>query len=478
MKQLKRHLPEIEVDENDPFLNCKLGRKSIAPILADVVSTYGETGTVIALDGDWGTGKTTFVRMWRRYLELKGFPALYFNAWECDFVEDPLIALLGELKELRADDASFKKVASVTTKVLTTGAIELGKGLVKKLTGADCDKIVDKTSDVLEEEFSKALDQYKESKASLLDFKSALQEYVAFNVKDIEHPVVFIVDELDRCNPTFAVKTLERIKHLFDIPNLVFVLATNKKQLQYAIQGYYGSPNLDGNAYLRRFIDLEYTLPRPDTDTFCRYLFEQYEFSEFFDSKERKEYSFNESESDLFLNMMAKTIGKSSLSIRSIDKIINHCRLALKGFGNNQYVHPDILITLCYMRMVYPSDYSDIKEGKLKMQELFDILEQHVYNSFLLSVDDKYQTTSKRQVSFTIGKILLSYNQNEHGIERFEDFKPSKNDKEEMVFPVRSSVIDNKELQNALNSYYNRINSVASTDHIIKRIEITQSIKH
>jgi hypothetical protein len=112
------------------------------------------------------------------------------------------------------------------------------------------------------------------------------------------------------------------------------------------------------------------------------------------------------------------------------------------------------------------------------MQELLYILEQHVYNSFLLSVDDKYQTTSKRQVSFTIGKILLSYNQNEHGIERFEDFKPSKNDKEEMVFPVRSSVIDNKELQNALNSYYNRINSVASTDHIIKRIEITQSIKH
>ena len=144
MKQLKRHLPEIEVDENDPFLNCKLGRKSIAPILADVVSTYGETGTVLALDGDWGTGKTTFVKMWKRYLELNGFPALYFNAWECDFVEDPLIALLGELKELRADDASFKKVASVTTKVITTGAIELGKGLVKKLTGADCDKIVDK----------------------------------------------------------------------------------------------------------------------------------------------------------------------------------------------------------------------------------------------------------------------------------------------------------------------------------------------
>ena len=477
MKQLKRHLPEIEVDENDPFLNCKLGRKSIAPILADVVSTYGETGTVLALDGDWGTGKTTFVKMWKRYLELNGFPALYFNAWECDFVEDPLIALLGELKELRADDASFKKVASVTTKVITTGAIELGKGLVKKLTGADCDKIVDKTSDVLEEEFSKALDQYKESKASLLDFKLALQEYVAFNVKDIEHPVVFIVDELDRCNPTFAVKTLERIKHPFDIPNLVFVLATNKEQLQYAVQGYYGSPNLDGNAYLRRFIDQEYSLPTPDTETFCRYLFDQYEFSDFFDSQSRKQYSFNESECDLFLNMMAKIIGKSALSLRSLDKIINHCRLALKGFSASQYVHPDILITLCYMKMVFPEAYYDIKLGKFKMQNLLDVLEKKVFSNYLGSVDNKY-SSSKRQVAFTIGKILIAYNTGDGGIERFEDFKPTKDEKGESVFPVKSNVIDNKEMQEALNCYHSGSNCVASTDHIIKRIEITQPIQH
>ena len=73
MKQLIRHLPEIIVDEANPFLHCKLGRESIAPILTDVVSTYGQTGTVIALDGAWGSGKTTFVRMWTQYLKNNGF---------------------------------------------------------------------------------------------------------------------------------------------------------------------------------------------------------------------------------------------------------------------------------------------------------------------------------------------------------------------------------------------------------------------
>ena len=477
MKQLIRHLPEIEVDKAEPFLNCKLGRKDIAPILTGIVSTYGETGCVIALDGEWGTGKTTFVRMWKQYLVNNDFAALYFNAWECDFVDDPLIAILGELKELHADDAKFKNVVALGTKVLTAGAVELGKGLLKKLTGADYNKIDDKVCDVLETAFSKAVDKYAESKTTLEEFKSALREYVASNVKDIEHPVVFIVDELDRCNPSFAVKTLERIKHLFDIPNIVFVLATNKEQLQYAIQGYYGSPNLDGNAYLRRFIDEEYTLPKPNTETFCQYLFDQYAFSEFFDSKERRKHSFNESESDLFLNMMAKTISKSQLSLRSIDRIINHCRLALKGFRIDQYVHPDILITMCYMRMVYPNDYAAVKNSQLDIQGLLDVLEKQVFNEYLTSKEDKYDT-SKRQIAFTIGKILTAYNSNERGIERYDDFKPTKTDDDKQAFPVHTNLLVEEELQEALNCYYSRYNSVAPLNFIIERIELTQTLLH
>lgn len=478
MKQLIRHLPEIVVDETNPFLHCKLGRESIAPILTDVVSTYGQTGTVIALDGAWGSGKTTFVRMWTQYLKNNGFAALYFNAWECDFVDDPLVALLGELKELHADDSNYKKVASVGAKVLAAGAWEAGKSVLKKFTGLDSERIIDKASDVLEGEFSKALDQYAESKATLSEFKKALQEFIAFNVSDIEHPVVFIVDELDRCCPTFAVKTLERIKHLFDIPNLVFVIATNKEQLQYAIQGFYGSPNLDGNAYLRRFIDQEYSLPKPETEAFCKYLFDQYGFSDFFDSPERKKYSFNESESELFLSLMAKTIGKSSLSLRSVDKIINHCRLALKGFANNQYVHPDLFVTLCYMRLVYPEVYSKIRNNQLTIQELLDVLELQVFKEILTSQEDKYHTTSKRQVAYTIGKMLSSYNVNENGIEKFDDFKPQKNQDGKNVFPVKVNTLDNEMIQDALNCYCNRFHELAPIDHLIKRIDITQSIQH
>ena len=126
------------------------------------------------------------------------------------------------------------------------------------------------------------IDDYKQQKASITEFKKALIEYVAFYAN--ERPVVFFIDELDRCNPTFAVHVLERIKHLFDIPNIIFVLAVNKSQLQYAIEGYYGSSKMNSEEYMRRFIDVEYTLPEPSMEQYCRYLASQHDFNTFFDN--------------------------------------------------------------------------------------------------------------------------------------------------------------------------------------------------
>lgn len=89
----------------------------------------------------------------------------------------------------------------------------------------------------------------------LRNLRAACSRFIADNAG--EKPVVFFIDELDRCRPDYSVKVLERIKHLFDLPNIIFVLSVNKKQLGHAIQGFYGTSSLDADDYLRRFIDLE-----------------------------------------------------------------------------------------------------------------------------------------------------------------------------------------------------------------------------
>ena len=72
--------------------------------------------------------------------------------------------------------------------------------------------------------------------------------------KDIsESNLVIFVDELDRCRPTFAVQLLERIKHLFDIPKIVFVLSLDKKQMEASIKAVYGA-EIDAAEYSTPFL--------------------------------------------------------------------------------------------------------------------------------------------------------------------------------------------------------------------------------
>ena len=79
-------------------------------------------------------------------------------------------------------------------------------------------------------------------------------------------PLVMVVDELDRCRPTFAIELLERIKHLFDVPYLVFVIGIDEEQLKKSLKSVYG--DIDTQNYLQKFIDVETTLPQLSTDDF------------------------------------------------------------------------------------------------------------------------------------------------------------------------------------------------------------------
>ena len=72
--------------------------------------------------------------------------------------------------------------------------------------------------------------------------------------------MVFIIDELDRCRPTFAIELLERVKHIFDVPNIVFVFGINREELTKSLRSVYGE--IEAEEYLRRFFDMELRLCR------------------------------------------------------------------------------------------------------------------------------------------------------------------------------------------------------------------------
>ena len=137
-------LPEPIIDKEKPFKNCKLDRQQYADILTKVVSQ--NHGCVFAIDGKWGSGKTTFVKMWKQSLVNQHFHVLYFNVWEHDFITDPIIGLISQFRDMAEGDdakAKFAKIAAAAGKVTRGMLPSIVKGLTKKYLGEDVVDVIE-----------------------------------------------------------------------------------------------------------------------------------------------------------------------------------------------------------------------------------------------------------------------------------------------------------------------------------------------
>ncbi|MEP3350005.1 MAG: P-loop NTPase fold protein [Marinomonas sp.] len=244
---------------------------------------------VVNLNGAWGTGKTYFVTEWKKLVEEQGHIAVKIDAWESDYLNDPLAIIIAELLEQVRDrienyDKDFEdKEKEVANAILNIGkdilpilAKILGKHLLGKAATDDIASLLGKaTGSLLSNEKLKddlnigelglsVVRQHKQHKQFTQDFKKQARDLVDFALEGNPNKQVFVfIDELDRCRPTYAIEMLETVKHLFDIPNFIFVLSTDTNQLQHSIKAVYGH-DFDSHEYLSRFFEQRLTLPEPD----------------------------------------------------------------------------------------------------------------------------------------------------------------------------------------------------------------------
>ncbi len=471
---MKSKLENIRIDPDNPFANCKLERAKFALPLREIVKSYSD-GCVLAINGKWGTGKTTFVKMWQEYLEKYDIQTLYYNAWKNDFVSDPLVSLLGELSkfdEVNGAKEKMEGVVSVAGRIIMDMAPAIARGVVKKVSGIDADEIGDIISDgvasgsvMLKHEIEK----YKEQKSTLEHFRTKLEELVEIICNG--NPLVFIIDELDRCNPAFAVKVLERIKHLFDIPNIVFVLSIDKEQLCHSICGYYGSESIDAQEYLRRFIDIEFSLPQPNAENFCNYLYDYYEFDDFFNNQERLDYFRNRDEATSFKKMARELMAYLNLPLRMVDRIFSNTRLALRMFSYSNYVHEKMLFILVYLRICKFSVYDKMRHHDYMLQEFANEIE-NLFPKDMLRYD--YETHS---FYYTLALLILCYNldENERDIEtlcKTENGKISQ-------LCISFQYIDEERIKTAIENWRNDFNGgVIGLKFFFEKIDLLSNIRN
>ena len=253
-------LTEIEIRPDSVFSNDALEREDSIRLLTSLVASTRQP-FVLSIEAPWGFGKTTFIKLWKMHLESQNHVCLYFNAWENDFVDDPLIAFLGEMH--RALDEDFKKLQETNSiRKNWENVKRIGGGVLRKTLplaiqiathGLLSQKFVKEASEALADSDEKLaefasklaeerLEKYQSEKEGIKEFRKCLETLAAelANAGKKKPPLIFFVDELDRCRPDFAVALLERIKHLFNVKNVVFVLSIDRLQLNQSVKTLYG----------------------------------------------------------------------------------------------------------------------------------------------------------------------------------------------------------------------------------------------
>lgn len=241
----------------------QLGREALGQRLTALVERM-DKGGVLGVHAAWGEGKTWFCRHWLQSLGTK-WPTAYIDAFEHDHLDDPFImvssALLALIKEQdpEAHDAVRQSVLDVGRDLVKAGGQALlaagaaflpGSAAAGELLVEAGQTVVDAGADALTRHLSELLERGQEGRARIEGLKAALSKFAEKRDK----PLVIVIDELDRCRPDFALRTLERVKHFFDTPGVVFVMMVHREQLEATVRVCYGS--LPGRGYLDKFVHL------------------------------------------------------------------------------------------------------------------------------------------------------------------------------------------------------------------------------
>jgi len=96
----------LDIPDDDIFKNDKLQRAESVDNLTKLIKTISQP-FVLSINSPWGTGKTTFINLWRKKLKQEKIYTIYYNAWESDYSHEPLLSFISEVNG---------QISAITTK--------------------------------------------------------------------------------------------------------------------------------------------------------------------------------------------------------------------------------------------------------------------------------------------------------------------------------------------------------------------------
>ena len=304
----------LELDpQKDPFDSSLISdRKDIAESLDAILNTF-HAPLSIAIDAPWGGGKTAFLDMWIKsnhpYATL-----VRVDAWSAEFDVNPIACLVKGLARFIENNFSDLKVDVVGTFTALLTQIKKWGSVIRGLG---------------EEEIAKFAEKYLKEKGveeSLTMLRDLLKKVVLkISERDENSPaekLIFVIDELDRCRPTFTIEMIEVVKHVFSVEGVAFIFAVDKEQLSHSIRAVYGQ-DFNATTYLERFFDLTIELPVRGSESYI-------------DACIDKLFTFDEFKTatyirrDEFLKIVYRVLPSNGLNYRRQFQLLAKFAIALK----------------------------------------------------------------------------------------------------------------------------------------------------
>lgn len=263
----RRHEPPRGVVSDRATEVDLLGRWRYVESLADIAAS-SDTPLVIAVYGEWGSGKTSMLRQIRRALEPefdkseKHAPSrartIWFDPWMHQFDRTPVLGLLhATTTQLGISDSPR------ATKALKRIALALSEDIQIPYVGIRVGRLLKIREELASDEFRR-----REEQARLQEhFHEVLRVAGAPDTR-----LVFFIDDLDRCQPSVALSLLEALKLYLDFPGCVYVLGVDREPLEAAIGSSYAELGLKAESYLDKIVQVPFTIPRIDADAMEGYI--------------------------------------------------------------------------------------------------------------------------------------------------------------------------------------------------------------
>lgn len=367
----------------------------------------------IAIDNDWGTGKTFFVKQVKMILDaynehsydyelsnleriknvidIKNIDlhlAVYYNAWENDNQKSPLLSLIYEIIKVAKIDTNKTDISINKEKIIKDGL----SAIVKHFSGIDIKELLK----CVETEAKDIFKEIKGQKSTKDQVDNILNNLL------LEHGerLVIFIDELDRCRPTFAVELLEQIKHYFDNDKITFVFSTNIKQLQYTIKKYYGEA-FEAKRYLDKFFDLTVSLNEVNV----------IEYFSFVNKSPGR---------DVYDDVCKEIVKEYNLTLRDVIKFVQINKICIENLRktkneylyfdekNNRYILTYVLPIMIGLKIKRYDQYEDFITGK-DSTPLITILSKSEWISYGIDKLFSENEKSSKDINIIKEKLELMY---------------------------------------------------------------------